>query len=163
MIIHTNSFRYLWEVLEGQEYSFLFKDLVVVDLGCNVGSFSLWIYPLAKEIYAVDMDEGCIHNLRQTIDANGYNKIRVFTERIQGGAGAFLDRHGIPKVDVLKMDIEGDELDVVNDPNFPKDRIQTIVGEHHYADHEARVFKERLEALGYRYFEHPNNHFVARK
>ena len=36
MIIHTDSFRYLWEVLENHEYNMLFDDLVVFDAGCNV-------------------------------------------------------------------------------------------------------------------------------
>jgi len=52
---------------------------------------------------------------------------------------------------------EGDEVEVFNQANFPKDRIRTIIGEYHVIP-----VKDRLQNLGYRYFEYPNQHFMAR-
>ena len=155
MIIHTDSFRYLWEVLENHEYNMLFDDLVVFDAGCNVGAFSLWIYPHTKMIYAVDMDEKNLKFFEETIKANELKSIKLYQERLLDLAG-FMSGHDIPVVDVLKLDIEGDEVELLEN-NFPKDKVRVIVGEYH-----ARPVREILKHLGYRYKEYPNQHFVAR-
>jgi len=78
MIINIDSDRFVKEVIEGNEYSFLFKDLLVVDVGCNVGTFSFWIYKLAKEVHAIDMDPGNIESLNKTIQENKLNKIKTY-------------------------------------------------------------------------------------
>jgi len=78
MIIDVDSDRFVKEVIEGNEYSFLFKDLVVVDLGCNVGTFSLWIHKLAREIYAIDMVPENINSLNETIRKNKLDRIKTY-------------------------------------------------------------------------------------
>jgi ribosomal protein L11 methylase PrmA len=155
MIIHCNTTRYIWEVLENKEYSFLFNDLVVVDLGCNIGTFSLSIYPCAKEIHAVDMEQEHIDLFNKTIKDNELHSVYTYTERVKD-LGGFLSGHSIPVVDLLKVDIEGDEHELFIN-NFPIEKVRTIVGEYHN-----RSVRGLLEDLGYRYFEHPNQHFVAR-
>lgn len=155
IVIHTDSFRYLWEVLENEEYAFLFKNLVVMDLGCNVGAFSLWVYPRASFIHAVDKDRKSLDLFRQTIKDNKLDNIRLYEERTLN-LGDFMSGHGIPVVDLLKIDIEGDEFEVFEN-NFPYDKVRTIVGEYH-----DKPVKGLLEGLGYRYYEYPNQHFVAR-
>lgn len=165
MIVHTNSFKYLWEVLELEEYSFLFKDLDVMDLGCGIGSFSLWIYPFSSKIYAIDMDEQCVNLFRKTVKDTKLDKIEIFKERMGGKntIKTFMDGHSIKHIDVLKMDIEGDELEVLESADFPADRINTIIGEQHYSDSRLESFITRLSSLGYRYTNIPGGHFVARK
>lgn len=165
LTVHLDSFRYLWEVLENNEYSFLFKDLIVMDLGCNIGAFSLWIEPFASRIHAIDVDEYAISLLNKTIKDSEMEKIKTYIAKIDGvnGLAGFMSGHNIPYIDVLKMDIEGDELDVVNSEDFPYDRVQTIIGEHHYSGTLAQRFQDRLSTLGYRYAELPNNHFIARR
>lgn len=84
MIINIDSDRFVKEVIEGNEYSFLFKDLVVVDLGCNVGTFSFWIYKLAREIHAIDMVPENINSLNETIQKNKLDKIKTYCIAITG-------------------------------------------------------------------------------
>ena len=78
MIINIDSDRFVKEVIEGDEYSFLFKDLVVIDLGCNVGTFSLWIHKLAREIHAIDMVPENIDSLNETIRKNKLDNIKTY-------------------------------------------------------------------------------------
>ena len=165
LTVHLDSFRYLWEVLENNEYSFLFKDLIVMDLGCNIGAFSLWIEPFASRIHAIDMNERAISLLNKTIKDSEIKNIKTYVAKIDGvdGLAGFMSGHNIPHLDVLKIDIEGDELGVVNKDDFPHDRIHTIIGEHHYSDASARAFQDRISKLGYRYTELPSNHFIARR
>ncbi len=195
MKINCDTERYIDEVVIGGEYDFLFKDLVVVDVGCNVGTFSLLMSPLSQQIHAIDIAGENIDNLNATIQENNITNIKTYhcgisgrSERRnykldpdQGLGGSMLDRegessietyafadfmsaHGIKHVDVLKIDIEGAELEVISSPTFPKERITTILGEIHYGDIKIRdEFRNRMEAFGYIYTEYPNNKFIARK
>ena len=153
MIVHTDSFRYWWEVAERGEYSFLFDKLRVLDLGCNVGAFSLWIYPHTTQIWAVDMENKYLDIFRQTIKDNQMTGITLLQDRVQDLQN-FMSGHAITNLDVLKIDIEGDEYEV-----FSKDipKIPTIVGEYHGESIEPMLVRQ-----GYRYFELPNKHFIAR-
>lgn len=155
MIIHTDSVRYIWEVLENNEYSFLFDKLIVLDAGCNIGSFSLWIYPHTNRIYAVDCEQGYVDHFNRTIKDNNLQSITTYVERLQD-LGVFMSGQGIDFVDLLKLDVEGDEIAILQN-NFPKDRVRMIVGEYHN-----QPVEKLLTDLGYRYFEFPNKHFVAR-
>jgi hypothetical protein len=69
----------------------------------------------------------------------------------------FLEREKIDYVDILKIDIEGGEYEAIN-RDFPVDKIATVVGECHF-----KSLKEQFDILGYRYFELPNQKFVARR
>jgi len=155
MIINLDSFRYPYEVLEGNEYSFMFDDLIVMDAGCNIGSFSLWVYPRAKTIHAIDPSTKHLDLFKKTIKDNGITNIITYEERLLD-LGGFMSGHNIPVVDVLKLDVEGDEIEILKN-NFPKDKVRTIIGEYHGAP-----VRGLLEDLGYRYGELPNQHFIAR-
>ena len=156
MIIHCDSVRYIWEVLENQEYSILFDDYIVFDAGCNIGTFSLWIYPRASKIYAVDMEQRNIDLFNQTIKENELKSITTYTEHLLN-LGAFMSGHGIDLIDILKLDVEGDEIDILQN-QFPKDRVRMIVGEYHL-----HPVEKLLTDMDYRYKEYPNRHFVARR
>lgn len=156
MIIHTNSVRYLWEVMENEEYSFLFDKLRVLDLGCNIGAFSLWIHPHAEQVYAVDALQENVDLLNQTIKDNEIGNIRTFTEKVSN-LSDFMYGHSLGKVDLLKMDIEGDEYEVLKN-KFPSELVSTIIGEYHEGP-----LGDILTPMGYRYIDLPNNHFIARK
>lgn len=84
MIINVDSDRFVREVIEGNEYSYLFKDLVVVDVGCNIGTFSFWIHKLAREIHAIDMVSENIDNLNETIRKNKLDRIKTYCIAITG-------------------------------------------------------------------------------
>lgn len=157
MIIHTNSFRYFWEVYENNEYSFVFDKLRVLDLGCSEGSFSLWILPRAERIWAVDMDQNNINNFNKTIKDNDIKSVTTVVDRVTN-LSEFMSGHSIDRVDLLKIDIEGDEYEIFERDDFPSDRITTIVGEYHGDD-----LGDILTKRGYRYIDLPNKHFIARK
>lgn len=155
LVIHTDSFRYLWEVMENEEYSFLFNKLRVVDLGCNIGAFSLWIYPHADRIWAIDSEQKYLDKFNETIRENELTGITLLKERVLD-LREFMQGHSITNIDLLKIDIEGDEYEIFSKNDFPK--IPTIIGEYHREE----TLESSLVRLGYRYFEIPNKHFLAR-
>jgi len=81
--------RYYNEVLINQEY----RDVppgnfeTVVDLGANLGMFSMWIYERTQRIYAIEASEANYRNLAQTVRVNDLNKIQPFHLAIAGKAG----------------------------------------------------------------------------
>ena len=153
MKINIDSLRYSYEVLEKQEYQFLFENLRVLDLGCNVGTFAMWIYPHVEQMWCVDMEQNNIDLFNKTIKDNNITNIKTYTDRVVD-LNDFINGHSIKNLDVLKIDIEGDEYEVFSKP-FPK--IPVIIGEFHRESPRAL-----LEAQGYRYSEDSNNHFIAR-
>lgn len=191
MIINCDTTRFVWEVLEHGEYSFMFDDLVVMDLGCNVGAFSVWIYKRASIIHAVDIAIRNIDLLNKTIKDNGLGNIKTYCCAVAGATGTrmaldpsnpgegawklhdkgslavdaysmkdFLNKYGIDKVDVLKIDVEGAEKEILSASDFPKEKIDMIVGEHHCGDGE---IESTLRGAGYSCRIYPKNHFVARR
>lgn len=157
----------MWEVLENNEYGFAFKDLVVIDAGCNVGSFSLWIYPQTKAIYAIDNDEEVLNLFAKTVKDNKMKNVFLTKGKLGNGKNDTVTLTDLVKdenrIDLMKIDIEGGELEVVNAKDFPKNKINTIIGEHHYNGTQLEEFKTRLRVLGYEYTEKPNSHFICRK
>lgn len=186
MIIYLDTTRFIWEVLENNEYSFLFKDLVVVDVGCNTGAFSLWIYDHAKEIHAIDISSRNIELLDKTIKDNNYDKIKTYscgiaaktgnrnieTVDAPAGSGGWKLGSGNGDIDVYSLEdfLNKNHIEVVDVlkmdvegaeyeilANFPQERVNTVIGECH-----GESLEGRFRNLGYRYVEH-GNHFVARK
>jgi FkbM family methyltransferase len=193
MIINCDTARFVYEVLEGGEYKFLFDDFVVIDAGCNIGSFSIWIKDRAKMVHAVDLAPRNIELLNKTIKDNGISNIKTYCCAITGrngnrwasdlGCGAgdggwqirdivgeglevdgytlntFMENNTIPFADILKLDIEGTELEVLNSLDFPYGKIPTIVGEVH---NNEDLVKGVLEKMEYR-CNFLGNKFVARR
>jgi FkbM family methyltransferase len=193
MIIDIESDRFVREVIEKNEYAFLFKDLVVIDIGSNIGSFSYWIKDLAREVYAIDMVEENIESMNKTIADNKITNIKTFCvaiaghsqdrkfvkDKVLGGGGSMIADSGefttkamtlgqfmkdIPYANVVKIDVEGLEREIMEAPDFPYDKIGTVIGELHKPQHFDRIeVRDLLEKHGFRYTEVPGNHFVARK
>jgi len=134
----------------------MFKRLKVIDLGCNVGAFSLWIYPQADKIWAIDSEKEHLDNFNETIKDNKLDKIQTFQERLLD-LSEFMRGHNVGRVDVLKIDIEGDEMELFKN-DFPSHLVSSIVGEYHKESPELL-----LKRLGYEYIELPDKHFIARK
>lgn len=118
-----HSDRYIGEVLQHEEYSFLKKyldkkkDLTIVDIGANIGTFSLYIYDIAKVIYSIEPFKEITTMLEQTIKDNALDKIKVFNmaigpftgkglmnriEPISAG-GSFLSEKGDKETDVMTL------------------------------------------------------------
>lgn len=79
--------RFVREVIDGNEYHDVFDDLVVVDIGANIGTFSLWIYDRARVIHAIEPSPGCINLLKQTIEYNKLDKLKTYCIGISGNGG----------------------------------------------------------------------------
>lgn len=93
MIVEFDTDRFILEVIDKNEYSFLFKDLIVVDVGCNIGTFSYWIYKLAEKIYAIDLSEENIEVLKRNIKNNKMDKIIPYCCAIGGGTSKRYVKH----------------------------------------------------------------------
>lgn len=83
-----HSARYIGEVLQRGEYQFIKdelkdkKDLVIVDIGANIGTFSLYVYDIAKTIYSIEPFKEINTMLEQTVKDNKLDKIKVFSMAI---------------------------------------------------------------------------------
>ena len=192
MIIECDTYRFINEVIKGNEYSFALKDLVVVDVGCNIGTFSFWIHSIAKEVHAIDLSQENIDLLKKNIQINTLSNIFTYCMGISdttgiktvnkdgeaGGGGwklgegkdtiptmslnDFLTVHDIRKVDLLKVDVEGEEINIIASNSFPYKKIRTICGEFHQQGEKKDTLRNTLEEYGYTWTEYPGNHFLAR-
>lgn len=186
--------RFVKEVMLDGEYDKyleeckLGKDLIVMDLGCNIGTFSFNILDRSKKIYAVDASPNCIELLKKTIEYNKLTKIQPITEAVAGtndkrhmggitstdgdvhftNAGYDVDsitlpdlfeKYKIDYIDLLKIDIEGAEYEIFENPNILKlkDKIGAVVGETH-----GHILKDILVEMGFDY-KQDINHFSAVK
>lgn len=116
-------------------------DSVIVDIGANIGLFSLYIYPKAKCIYAIEPTNDHFKVLQGVSESftkiqpfrlaihnwNGFSKLFLDNTNYTGNhiskTGsvdvktrkllAFFKENNITQVDLLKMDIEGGEREVI--------------------------------------------------
>ncbi len=79
--------RFIDEVILRREYRFLFNYDTVVDIGANVGSFSFFILPYAKQIFAVEPDQRGVLCMKRTIEESGIKNIAVIQNAIGGTGG----------------------------------------------------------------------------
>lgn len=186
--------RFINEVLIGKEYEPLLvgmnifdrNDLTVVDLGCNIGTFSMYIYDKAKVIHAVDFAPNCISLLRQTKEQNKFDKIQLHQTAISGDnriihvsslestdggnsiygqqdeiptktLATFMKEQGLETIDLLKMDVEGAENEILMAPDFLPLRSKIRVIIGEYHDGSIQGV---LKSLGYNYILH-ERHFLA--
>jgi FkbM family methyltransferase len=119
MIIHLHSARFIYEILEKEEYGYIFKNQVVMDVGANIGSFSLWVQPMASRIYAIDVSDDCLRVMGKSIRDNLLDNITTHHCAIAGESGTRLvNRSGDPHAGGWRIDIAGDyavEAHTVND------------------------------------------------
>lgn len=102
-------------------------------------------------------DEGGWNLEDWTGEPDDYRQVPAITMR------GFMDREKIKYADLVKMDIEGMEKKVLTSPDFPADRIGTIIGEAHlgFINDCGSV----LEKMGFVCYEvrSPGSHFIARR
>ena len=123
------------------------KDMVVLDVGANVGMFSLFIKPYARKIYAVEPSRRCFECLKENTKdwdnieifnvgfANRKDKAMLFgkgdqtpqTMMLEGENKEvinvttiedFMNENKIDHVDVMKIDTEGAEYIIFADQSF---------------------------------------------
>ena len=143
--------RFINEIIIGKEYEslipFPLKDAVILDLGCNIGTFSLSVYDRASKIYAVDLIPNRIELFNKTIEANNLTKITTFCQAIassnrivkvdnldstDGGPSIYgnnkeiraitlselFKQQNIDHIDLMKVDIECAEQEIFGSEDF---------------------------------------------
>lgn len=148
--IYYLSERFLTEVIENKEYEPALKDLVVIDAGANIGTFSFTVYNRASEIYAIEPSQVNFDVMNQTIRVNNLEKMKTFLTAISGEGGMrpfvqddnpelggwkiveeglplptitleqFMNENEIKVVDLLKIDIEGAEKEIFQSESFKR-------------------------------------------
>lgn len=136
---------------------FAIKDTdTVVDLGCNVGIFTVLSAKIAKHVVAVDAQSKFLDDLKKNLFYNNCldkvaiqlalvgSKRGVFSEESQlkksSHYGVFPPKvsmndicqiQGLERIDFLKIDIEGSEFDLFFDNNLWLDLVGKIAMEVH--------------------------------
>lgn len=152
------------EIFYEQEYNRHGVDVdkgdIVVDCGANIGLFTQYsIDKNASKIVSIEMDSNTynhlvknISDLRATLinDTVGSNALNIET---------IVNNYNLPKIDYLKVDIEGSEYDLLNTtPDYIYDKINKIAIEFHcwsYYDGISEnydnmiLIKNKLESLGF--------------
>lgn len=80
-----NTARFYDEVIGAQCYKVNFNDLNVIDLGANVGLFSSYIYPQARQIWAIEAHGPTYEVLKGNLQ--GLEKVQTFHCAIAGANG----------------------------------------------------------------------------
>ena len=120
----------------------------VIDLGACTGEFSLWVYPQAERIYAIEPDREAYKHLKENVKE--FEKIKTFRLAITGKNGiagmsggsigaksivhnvtqnpqqivkiqtlaTFMKKNGIEIVDCLKTDAESAEDEIFKAEDF---------------------------------------------
>lgn len=129
----------------------------VVDLGANVGLFTLMAAAHGATVLAVEAQSGFVPEIRHNLEMNGLaDRVCIATALVGAGRGVFatpeavlagshghevppvvalealLDAHGFARVDLLKVDIEGSEFALFADGDLPwLARVRRIAMEVH--------------------------------
>jgi FkbM family methyltransferase len=127
------------------------RDTVVLDLGANVGLFTIYLASVAKEVFSVEPSPQTFAVLRQVVqecgpislvpmaiaghdgftDFHQYNFNRTADSIYKIGVGeklsvpcctlaTLIGSFHLREIGLIKMDIEGAEVDVLRDPRFPE-------------------------------------------
>lgn len=187
--------RFIKEVLIEKEYEYLHTYDTVIDIGANVGTFSLWIYPYANRVYSVEPNPKPMRLLEKTVADNNLTKIYTVEAAITGSDGlrllkntddrlmqygsgeindntgievksyrldTFIKQNNIEYVDLMKVDIEGGEVELFESEGFRNiaSKIGTIIGEYHDGERRAKIIPA-LESSSFRYID-VGTHFIAR-
>jgi FkbM family methyltransferase len=148
----------------------------VVDLGANIGAFTLLAAKLGARVLAVEAQAGFIPLLRELVKQNGCEE-KVFVEQaLVGGHGMLdepgvldvashhspdrpprhfrmaelLDRHSLDRIEFLKIDIEGSEFDLLTRDNDWLRRVQKITMEVHTLFGNPAILVATLAKFGFR-------------
>ena len=123
------------------------KDIIVLDVGANVGMFSLYIKDFARKIYAVEPSRRCFECLKE--NTKDWDNIEIFNvgfwnikgknflygkgeetpqTMVMGGENRelidtvtieeFIKENKIEHIDVMKIDVEGAEYIILTDNSF---------------------------------------------
>ncbi len=152
------------EVFSEYKFNDIREDDIVLDIGANVGGFSLFVSKMVKHVYAVEPIT--THILQENININKINNITVFDtclgkgivevnwmssiKKIPGKSLSELINMCGGKVDFLKCDCEGGEWCITPDELKNVRRIEMEVhnldGSHNFND-----YLKMIEQAGFKY------------
>jgi FkbM family methyltransferase len=147
---------------------------VVVDLGCNVGVFTVWAASAGRRVLAVEAQAGLVDEAELTLKMNDCaDRARIVHALVGAGTGVFdVERSQladpwigdppkismsdllaeVPVIDLLKIDIEGSEFALLTEePGLPwLDGVRRIAMEVHPEFGCAANLGSTLAARGFR-------------
>ena len=132
----------------------------VLDIGANRGAFSALMAGHSELVLSIEAQEIFAPVIRQVVASN--DPVRHAVEigfvgsgGVLGGKGGdaltiegLLDRHGIERVDFVKIDIEGSEFGLFDDPSW-LERVAAISMEVHPAFGDPSAISAVLERRGF--------------
>lgn len=171
-LIRELVFRRVYEARPGFE---VVHGDVVVDLGANCGLFTCMAAARGARVVAIEAQRGFIEEIEQNAALNGLSaRVTPVWAMVHGDHGVFasadvrqrashmrgleppdrelseiLDAHGIDRVDLLKMDIEGSEFGLFAAPGAWLGRVRRIVAEVHAGHGDARALMGRIRDAGF--------------
>lgn len=171
------------------------KDAVVLDIGGNLGLFSLYASKYAKQVYCIEPSSESMENIEKMLVFNELKNVKPLKKAVYIENGSFplfdnqnrtmrslhqavsdpnlkpelvetitldklFDDEGIEHVDLMKLDIEGTEIEVLSSLGFAKvaDKIDVIVTERHgWAGRNPHQLDEALKNNGFKVLTIPND------
>jgi precorrin-6B methylase 2 len=118
----------------------------VVDLGAHVGTFSVLAARLGADVIAVEADASRVPALEANLRRNGVSAT-VIQGRIGPSGPITLDE--LEQIDLLKVDIEGDEFPLFAAGPGWLDRVRRIAMEVHPREGNVDDLVETLRARGF--------------
>lgn len=157
------------------------ENLTVIDIGAHLGIFSRYIYPKAKIVYSIEASNSNYSHLvenvanfpmikpynlaisdtnepRKLYEHNGDGGYSIFfqTPDVVGEVNCmtldgFMDSVGLDKVDLVKIDVEGEEAAIFSEKELQRfgQRLTHVVGE----IHGSIELKDIFEKMGFEYEE----------
>lgn len=162
--VNHNSNVTIDDVFRDYRFNDIQKDDIVLDIGANVGAFSLFVSRMVEHVYAVEPMLTDV--LKENVVLNGRNNITVLNEALGRGMVEIpwegcRTRHIVGKslselificggdVDFLKMDCEGGEWCI---KPMELDGIRRIEAEvHNFGEQDLNKFLKMLEDAGFGY------------
>jgi len=192
----------LYEMYKERVYAPFIEDKnnsVILDIGANVGVFSIYAYPFASKIYAMEPSSDHYEVLEKMITNNEMDKkittikkalslkdgiapfyhngnptansLNSLTNSEKGKEESvetirldtFLTQNGIEHVDFMKLDVEGEECNIIEGEGFSlvKDKIASLIVEYHtWSGRNPSQMVSALNDLGFDVAPIPSNSII---
>lgn len=174
---------------------------VIVDCGSNIG-FSIGFFKTkfpSSKITAIEADSKIFEYLQKNVKRNNFSDVVLINKAVwihnngvsfhsEGADGGFINQSDVQKVpslklrdllsnfesiDLLKIDIEGAEVDVLSDCDGGLGMVENLFIEYHSIQNQPQRLNELLNVLtrnGFRYdiqdlckYKHPFFRFTAKR